>query len=342
MTVENRVKSKGWFPDRRWCATSDALLDQEFFDFDAQAERLTGHDQDYLQISDGRFHGRFVSCFLGGISLHLERANQMLAQSICAATDSYSIGVALSGAAAFRADGSDIDAHSLFIAPPGASFHLLSPKNGAILACVVEKQRFETRLAATPALRDLICRPERQISCLHAPKTANRLREDAYSAILGASGTSADRGLPDILGNLLFDSFVASLTLELAASARPVRNMQSKSFERFAYIKAGLDAQVDSQQDGPTSVETIARALGISKRSVQYSFSDEISLGVSSYLRLARLGAVRRSLLDAQRQTSCIGDIAAEHGFWNWSSFSQQYRTHFGENPSQTRRRVSR
>lgn len=332
--LENSIT---WFPERKWRATADSVTDLEFLEFDEQAQRLVGHDQDYLQLTDGQFRGRFVSCYLGDVSLHFERANQALSQSIAASKDAYSIGVALSGAAPFRVDGIDVDRLSFFIVPPHSSFHLFSPKDGAILALVIDKSLLEKAIIDMPRIRDWFLGLEGQVGLLRAPKIADRLRHDAMNALRASCDDTGYGPSPASLGQALTNSFLTCLFLEFAAQFSPDLAGYSKGFRRFAAIKSILEASPLQT----TSPDEISHALGISKRSLQYAFSSEVSLGVAGYLRHSRLRSVRRSLLDPKSRNISIGDIAAQNGYWSWSHFSQQYSKHFGERPSDTRLRLT-
>ncbi|MEP5728923.1 MAG: helix-turn-helix domain-containing protein [Sulfitobacter sp.] len=329
--------SNTWFPERKWRATTGGVTDLEFLEFDEQAQRLVGYDQDYLQLTDGQFRGRFVSCYLGDVSLHFERANQALSQSIAASTNTYSIGVVLSGAAPFRVDGIDIDQLSLFVVPPHTSFHLFSPKDGAILAVVLEKFVLEEAIRDMPRIRDWVLGLGQQVGCLHAPMIADRLRHDAKNALFASCNDSEYGTDPASHGQALTNSFLTCLFLEFSAQHSLDLAGHSKGFRRFAAIKSKLEASLPQN----ASPEEISNGLGISKRSLQYAFSSEVSLGVAGYLRHSRLRSVRRGLLDPTRRNISIGDIAAQYGYWSWSHFSQQYSKHFGERPSDTRLRLT-
>lgn len=77
------VRDAAWF-----CKAMINMRDEEFFDFDQQSERLTSHGQEYLQITKGRFRGRFVSCALSPqATLNIEYANQALSHTIKGAND---------------------------------------------------------------------------------------------------------------------------------------------------------------------------------------------------------------------------------------------------------------
>lgn len=88
----------------------------------------------------------------------------------------------------------------------------------------------------------------------------------------------------------------------------------------------------------PLTVEDLCRVLGVSRRTLQYSFQEVLQLNPVSYLRAMRLNGVRRMLKSADPQRHSVQDIAARWGFWHLSHFANDYRRMFGELPSETLR----
>ena len=58
------------------------------------------------------------------------------------------------------------------------------------------------------------------------------------------------------------------------------------------------------------------------------------------YLRMLRLGEVRRELLKSAGSQRSISEIALDAGFSHLSQFTVDYKKVFGETPSATRRRL--
>lgn len=328
------MKTEAWLPHCPWSAKDGVIVDQSFRDFDAQAERLVGHDQEYMQLSPGPFHGRFVSCFLGEkVSLHIEHANQSLQQSVVGSDTAYSFGIALSAHSMFRANGVEIDPDGIFIVPPKAQLHLQSPQDATILAFVVETDFLENKLALAPSAQDWLRGISGSVVSYHAPNIVHRLRHDAYNAIQAAASPERADLSAAMLGDILINSFASALLLEGNGQMHPLSAQRSGTFSRFLEIKNTMRGSLETA----LSLADISRQLQLSERSIQYACTNESSLGYNSYLRLARLHAVRRSLCDGSNRSRSIGDIAAQHGFWHWSHFSAYYGKVFGERPSDTR-----
>lgn len=87
----------------------------------------------------------------------------------------------------------------------------------------------------------------------------------------------------------------------------------------------------------PVTVADVAKAVGVSVRSLQLSFKKHFGCGPLQYLRQLRLDLVRYELQSAKPDQK-IAEIAFGLGFMHLGRFSIAYRQRFGETPSETRR----
>jgi AraC-like DNA-binding protein len=82
----------------------------------------------------------------------------------------------------------------------------------------------------------------------------------------------------------------------------------------------------------------VARACGVSVRTLHYGFAKFRGRGPADVLRDIRLAQARHALIEARITGLKVAEIAARSGFPNASQFSRDYRAHFGESPSATSR----
>jgi AraC-like DNA-binding protein len=90
----------------------------------------------------------------------------------------------------------------------------------------------------------------------------------------------------------------------------------------------------------PCSVSEVARAVGVSVRSLQEGFKRDIGVPPMTYLQTVRLRHTHKMLLEASPETTSVSEIAQGCGFTHLGRFSDQYRRRFGESPSVTLRRA--
>ena len=88
------------------------------------------------------------------------------------------------------------------------------------------------------------------------------------------------------------------------------------------------------------SLETIAAAVGCSVRSLSEGFRQARGTTPMNFLLQVRLEGVRADLVADQGWRS-VSDVALAWGFNHLGRFATVYRRHFGESPSDTRRRAA-
>jgi transcriptional regulator GlxA family with amidase domain len=105
---------------------------------------------------------------------------------------------------------------------------------------------------------------------------------------------------------------------ELPIASRDVRRAE-------AYIGSNVARNI--------RLEDIARAAGVSVRTLQTSFKRNRYVTPMQYLRNLRLDAARQHLLAG----SSVGEAALDTGFSHQGRFAHYYRGRFGHSPSATR-----
>ncbi|WP_075856865.1 AraC family transcriptional regulator [Rhizobium hainanense] len=91
----------------------------------------------------------------------------------------------------------------------------------------------------------------------------------------------------------------------------------------------------------PLTMLTVAEEAGVSLRSLEMGFKNFKGTTPAAYLRAIRLQAVHQDLLDPSDESS-TRDICIRWGFLHPGRFAAVYRTVYGENPSDTRKRSRR
>ncbi len=92
----------------------------------------------------------------------------------------------------------------------------------------------------------------------------------------------------------------------------------------------------------PIQLTDLCGELGLSRRGVEVLFRDSLGIGPVAFLRHERLHGVRRALRSAPTVPGAVKESALKWGFWHMGHFAQEYRTFFGECPSETLARSHR
>jgi AraC-like DNA-binding protein len=99
-----------------------------------------------------------------------------------------------------------------------------------------------------------------------------------------------------------------------------------------------VENYIMAHSDEPLTVDDLARASGVSARSMYRAFRDFREISPMSHLRDTRLRRVREDLLRAGPEAA-VSDILSRRGISEFGRFAAYYKQHYGETPSQTLRR---
>ncbi|MGV9709947.1 AraC family transcriptional regulator [Gordonia sp. NPDC003424] len=104
-------------------------------------------------------------------------------------------------------------------------------------------------------------------------------------------------------------------------------------------VRAAID-YIDGHLAEPICIADVVRAAGVSERSLQQGFREELHTTPSAYIRNSRLDRVHDVLADSLPTDGVtVSDVAGSWGFSHLGNFAAAYRARFGEPPSQTLRR---
>jgi len=115
--------------------------------------------------------------------------------------------------------------------------------------------------------------------------------------------------------------------------------LTGQSYATHRAVRVGCDF-IDRNLADPITVDDIADAAGVSVRTIQNLFAQQLGQTPTSYLKNERLERARSDLADAPGGSNVkVTDVALRWGFSHLGRFATAYRARFGESPSQTLRR---
>jgi AraC family ethanolamine operon transcriptional activator len=93
---------------------------------------------------------------------------------------------------------------------------------------------------------------------------------------------------------------------------------------------------LDKNEDRHVSVGELATAAGVSVRTLETAFKEYFDDVPSHYLQLRRIKQIHSALCAAKVGEKTVTEILADHGEWEFGRFAGNYRSLYGEFPSQT------
>ncbi|WP_026621857.1 AraC-like DNA-binding protein (plasmid) [Ensifer sp. WSM1721] len=104
------------------------------------------------------------------------------------------------------------------------------------------------------------------------------------------------------------------------------------------HVRRGIEF-MHANINQPITMPMVAEAAGVSTRALEAGFRAFKDTTPAAYLQTLRLRAAREDLLDPENRM-LVKEICLKWGFFQFGRFSAVYRAHYGEDPSETRRRV--
>jgi AraC family ethanolamine operon transcriptional activator len=315
-----------------------AWSEARFVDIDEQAAALDGWNQQYLQLSAGVFRGAVQRLQLDGVGLFIEDLQQVVHQTGHVRPQVVALGVPvlLQGDSRFCGQADNTSALHVFSGSEGFEFR--SPQRHIMLGIEVDAALFESHMNDTLQGEATSFASHARLHVGDAAAIAE-LRSFLLALFAGAAQQST---LLQPEGQRLDvrDQLLDRLAAVLAPASDPPdpacvqREGMAVGAARNALAERARQL-VASRLDQPPTVAELCQLLGVSRRTLQTCFQATWGMGPLAWLKTLRLNVVRRRLMTADSVT----EAATQLGFWHFGHFADDYRTLFGELPSQTLRR---
>ncbi|CAO3356254.1 helix-turn-helix domain-containing protein [Azospirillum melinis] len=164
-------------------------------------------------------------------------------------------------------------------------------------------------------------------------RTAAVTRIIGCLTVIQTIGRTLSPRVQDLLYEEIVDAFLTAMAHPVTVNGAPCPTRNGARIVKLVEDYA-MAFRADSVQ-----IRDLCRELGLSRRTLDRVFQEHLGMGPKTYLRLARLSAVRARLSETAPVETSITNVALDYGFFELGRFSVQYRQMFGETPTQTLRR---
>jgi AraC family transcriptional regulator, ethanolamine operon transcriptional activator len=297
-----------------------------------QAAFISGWQQDYAQISCGRFAGRLDELCLGRLQVFREYSARETFQLCQPWPGAVWFGIPAPGSGErLRFHGRSVPPAAVLVAMGGSDFSLRTPDDFTIYGVVLEQAVLQQRHL------QLFGR-EMPVGWLQT--AAVQLAPASHLALCSQLGEllALARETPDRIGRQLLLDCSADALLMAMVQALPatVAGRDSSSQRHWQWVEQARQRALHPAARQLT-VEDLCRELHVTRRTLQNGFQEVTAMSPLPFLRALRLNQVRRLLRSPQGAADSIQQLAEDWGFATPSHFSYDYRRLFGETPSQTR-----
>jgi AraC family ethanolamine operon transcriptional activator len=155
--------------------------------------------------------------------------------------------------------------------------------------------------------------------------------EDLRAWLACSTGASESPPAATLQTRLLFwlrSAMADAERIDDESPSLPRRRMAVERVRRFIH---------DHLAESMTLAE-LCRHAHLQARSLEYGFRDLVGLSPFKYIKMLRLGEVRRRLQTSSPAERSVSEVALDCGFCHLSQFAADYKRVFLESPSATRR----
>lgn len=301
-------------------------------DVDDQAAALDGWHQQYQQLSPGTFSGELVHAALSpGWCFFTEANNRHLSEQVAPPAGTFAF--------ALRTD-------------PGPDAKLNQTAFGRDdIVCIEGGHAASVTVPADSLLAAIVLPADDLLSYQAVVQDASGASFTERARVARSSMVPLLRGFVDQVLTVSRDSpsALAQPQARRALCSAAISNVlfamtgdtagplahEGTARRRWQIVERAR-AHVEAHMGDVFTVADVCKAIGVSRRTLQYCFEDVLQINPIAYIRAARLNAVRRDLKQADPGRDTVADIAALRGFWHLGHFAADYKRMFGESPSTT------
>lgn len=300
-------------------------------DVDEQAALLRGWNQSYAQLSSGVFKGSIAETSFAGLHLFMEQTDSELFQTGELPANLCAVGVPLRfpGIAHFCGAPTMGEAVHVFSGRNGFEFH--TPCGLVMAGIVVDIEDLAAAFSDDEQLAvfSTLNQPHLRRARLSVAEGLRQLIVSAFEVLRENPQLADDEDYVRALKSTLISNLA-----QVLSDDQPNTGPSIPPAKRWMIVATVRDLVMD-HPDMPLTIGDLCRAVGISRRNLQYCFQDVLGISPAAFLRIVRLNGARRAI----KTSKSVTDAATMWGFWHFGRFARDYKVMFGELPSETYRR---
>lgn len=307
---------------------------QLFESFEHYASALGHADLRMLPLSRGRAPWGMFRTEVDGITVRVARDGGPCLFEASIAADGVALMLCFDAVGKVCGNGSPFGPHSVMVAPGRAAIQSTSLDVVSWMSVFIPASRLRTDSADSRSASQHACRivdaPEQDYSALQ-----NVLFRVSMAAKAGAFENNP-AGQREAAQKLI-DAAQLIVMRPAVDKGRGLATGRPR-LSRAEIIGRACDT-VEAHSGAGIHVEELADAAGVSVRTLNNAFREQMGISPRHFVRAYTLNAARTALRQAEPGSVRVSDVAARLGIWEWGRFSRDYQQLFGELPSATLRR---
>ena len=299
-----------------------------------ELSKLNGWDTDYRQIGAGKFSTSFNLYASTGIRFSEQYCNREMIVSAAPPPEHAALFLPLNPGDKGTLQGQSLGVGNVALIAPESEVFYRSPKGLHMMVVTIPVSRLEGAIkAASDDKHGQLTAGTRVLTL--ADDAISRLSNCINSA-LEIAEAHTDQAEFNVCLQEMEQDVATILSLALTNPEQPEHGARGRK-NRLGCLKRATDF-IEANLASPLGLETLSQAAGASPRTLEIAFREVFNITMVQYIKNRRLTAINRLLLDPQYHVASVSSLSRAHGFKQMGHFARDYRSLFGESPSDTLR----
>jgi AraC family ethanolamine operon transcriptional activator len=309
-------------------AAVSPVLSRSFSDPEELAEGIPEIDGEFVQVSRGAFHAQVSRVELSEVRLHQTYSLPETVSEMAIDDSTLFLGTSLQCDGPLLVHGKELEPRKLFI--PEGEF-VRHARNFRGLWIGLNRKQVESTVCALLGVDEI--RLPNGFLCGHHELERSLIGTMAAQAdvMLGQPERLAD---PSARNEANYALMSRALELLLAV-CEGTRTTEAPPVRKARIVRC-CNEHFDACGHERLSLADLAKAAGVSARSLNYAFNDLYGISPMRYFALKRLGRARSELQRSNAERGVVKRVALTTGYTQLGRFAAEYRALFGELPSIT------
>lgn len=288
----------------------------------------SGWDIEYQQVVRGKFDAWFSVLSCDRLLFTNQFCNRGLIIRGCPGEDMIALVIPVNGGRLGTYEGIPLGSTDAIFLLPGDERILCTPDNLRVSTIGIPFRFLESALQQYDHKYLPQILPTSR--SLPLPPALMRFFTDTVSML-----TAPDSSTLICNGVLECESRIVQATVEFISALKDNPNKNRRIDNRRKYVRLAQE-YIELHLQDVVSISNAAENLNITTRTLQMAFQEVLGVSPVQYLRSRRLNRIRQQLIDNQRGHKTITELAFENGLYHLGRLARDYKTMFGELPSQT------
>ena len=300
---------------------------KSFYDMDELREQVRGWNVEFTQLERGQLVGCLEQVVSPTANIVRVKMNRAARQQASSPTGLLTFILAPAQPNRMQWCGQSVATDSLLMHNPNSDIDLLSRSEWS--ASTISIQESKLLQIASRLKREETVEVLRNYHSLR-PENRQQVAElrGSIACILDFNHRSPGGDAFHRAGEHLMVELIEDLVILL-----PSESVNTPLRDRSRAFKLALD-YIHSAASEAITVGEVCEAVGVSWRTLDRSFRENLGVGPKTCIKTIRLQGVRRELANSAGEPGYVANAANNWGFWHMGDFSRDYRREFGVLPS--------